>query len=171
MEQWKNLTIPGYEHFMISNQGRVYNSRMKKLIAIGDNGRGYKNCKIKSNGKTLTLYIHRLVAEAFLPNWDKELQVNHIDKNKNNNTVSNLEMVTDSQNKKHSHEEYKQAHIRSQGKILQVYDLQNNLIDEALGMGEYCRTHNLDIRTVQRICVGKGRCKSHKGFTFKYKER
>lgn len=171
MEQWKNLTIPNYEHFMISNMGRVYNNKRQTYIAIGDNGRGYKNCKIKSQGKTLTLYIHRLVAEAFLPDWNPDLQVNHIDKNKANNCIDNLEMVTDSHNKKHSSEEYLRGHLKAQGKILQIYDTQGNLLEEHLGMTDYCRCHNLDARTVQRMCVGKGRCKTYKGLIFKYKER
>lgn len=54
-------------------------------------------------GKGLNRYIHRLVAEAFLPDWSQSLQVNHIDGNKQNNTVDNLEMVTPSQNITHAH--------------------------------------------------------------------
>lgn len=54
-------------------------------------------------GKPNNRYVHRLVAELFLPEWDSELQVNHIDGDKWNNHVSNLEMVTPSQNILHAH--------------------------------------------------------------------
>ena len=67
-EQWKNLTIPNYEHFMISNLGRIKNTLTNHIIAVCfDNKRGYGRSKIKTNGITKTVYPHRLVAEAFLP--------------------------------------------------------------------------------------------------------
>ena len=47
--------------------------------------------------------IHRLVAECFLPSWSAELQVNHIDGNKANNRLENLEWCTDSENKIHAY--------------------------------------------------------------------
>ena len=56
-------------------------------------GHGYLRCKLGG--------IHRLVAEAFLPTWDFNLQVNHIDGNKHNNHVNNLEMVTAQENINH----------------------------------------------------------------------
>lgn len=168
-EQWKNLTIPNYEHFMISNLGRIKNTLTNHIIAVYfDNKRGYGRSKIKTNGITKTVYPHRLVAEAFLPDWNPELQVNHIDKNKSNNCASNLEMVTDSQNKKHSYDEYLQGHLNSQGKIVQVYDLQGNLLMEHLGLWDFCRKYGHDPRCVQRVI--KGEQGSHHGLKFKYKE-
>ena len=59
-EIWKNISIPGYEHFMVSNLGRVKNSKTDHIMTIGDNGRGYCNCKIKTGGITKTVYVHRL---------------------------------------------------------------------------------------------------------------
>lgn len=167
-EQWKSINLPGYEHFLISNFGRVKNSQTGHFIAIGDNGSGYANCKIKSKGKTKTLYIHRLVAEAFLNNWDSNLQVNHIDKNKQNNHVDNLEMVTDSQNKRHSHSEYLTGHLEAQGKTVLVFDLNDNFIMEYKGLYQFCKKYNHDPRAVQRVI--KGEQKYHHGLKFKYKE-
>ncbi len=82
--------------------------RILKPIKYGKKGySSYFGVDIKdyiNNKKIKTYPIHRLVAEAFLPNWDKSLQVNHIDGNKANNKVSNLEMCTQSQNIKHAFE-------------------------------------------------------------------
>lgn len=166
-EQWKNISYPGYEHFIVSNYGKVKNTKTNHLMSIGNNGTGYCNCKLKSNGKTITVYIHRLVAEAFLPNWDSKLQVNHIDKNKKNNCIWNLEMVTDSQNKNHSKQEYLNGHLKSQGKIIEVYDLNGNFVMEYLGLGEYCKKYHHDPRAIQRVI--KGEQKYHHNLIFKYK--
>lgn len=167
-EIWKNLTIPGYEHFLVSNLGQVKNSITNHIIAIGNNGRGYCNCKIKANGITKTVYIHRLVAEAFLPDWDPSLQVNHKDKNKQNNCIDNLEMLTDSENKKWSQKEYIDGHLKAQGKTIQMYDLQGNLLIEHFGLYDFCRKYNYDPRSIQRVITGKR--KTYKNSIFKYKE-
>lgn len=167
-EQWKSVAIPNYEHFLISNYGRVFNSKTNHYIAIGDNGRGYKNCKLKSKGKTITVYIHRLVAQAFLTDWDITKQVNHIDKNKSNNKVTNLEMVNDSQNKQHSQNEYVIGHINAQGKVLEVYDLNDNLILEYQGIYDFCRKYNHDPSAVYKVLNGK--IKSHHNLKFKIRE-
>lgn len=76
-------------------------------------------------------------------------------------------MVTDSENKKHSRQEYIDGHLRSQGKILQVYDLQGNFIMEYLGLWEFCRKYNHDPRAIQRVINGE--MKYHHGLVFKYK--
>ena len=167
-EIWKNISIPGYEHFMVSNLGRVKNSKTDHIMTIGDNGRGYCNCKIKTGGITKTVYVHRLVAEAFLPDWDPTLQVNHIDKNKKNNCVTNLEMVTDAENKEWSRREYIDGHLKAQGKTILVYDLEGNFIMEYRGLWEFCRKYGHDPRAVQRVISGQQ--KYHHNLVFKYKE-
>lgn len=167
-EVWKNVSIPNYEHFLVSNLGRVRNSKTGNFITIGDNGRGYCNCRLKANGISKTVYVHRLVAEAFLPNWDPKLQVNHIDKNKKNNRADNLEMVTDSENKKWSQKEYIDGHLKTQGKTVLVYDLDGNFLMEYRGLGEFCRKYGHDPRSVQRVI--KGEKKYHHNLVFKYKE-
>lgn len=105
IEEWKD--IKGYEgHYQISNKGNV-----KSLKRIVDNGRGkytrsermlkqhinqygyYTVCLIKDKAKK-NLIVHRLVAEAFLPNKNNFPQVNHKDENKANNQIENLEWCT-----------------------------------------------------------------------------
>lgn len=113
MEIWRQ--IDGYENHEISNLGNI---RSKDVVRIV-NGRWGKLCEKKYKGKLLkpykagnylgirlamgdkNLYIHRLVAQAFV-NGDKSLCVNHKDGNKHNNHYENLEWVTHSQNMKHS---------------------------------------------------------------------
>lgn len=103
MEIWKQLPrIPGYE---ISSTGRVRSSKRKnlKLLKIATNNVGYNLVCLSYNGVRETCYIHRLVAEVFIPTGlDKNVaEVNHKDKNRKNNQVENLEWTNYSDNQKH----------------------------------------------------------------------
>lgn len=63
---------------------------------------GYLKLTLRKNNKQYNKTVHRLVAEAFIPNPDNKLQVNHIDGDKQNNNVNNLEWCTKSENMKHA---------------------------------------------------------------------
>lgn len=88
--------ISGFENYEIDTEGIIYLN--DKPIKTTDDGRGYKKVFLKRNGKNYSKKIHRLVAEAFLSDFDVNLVVDHDDSNKHNNTVSNLKMLTQKQN-------------------------------------------------------------------------
>lgn len=106
-EIWKD--IPNYEGlYQVSNLGEVkslnYNHQKKsKLLKQKEQKTGYKNVTLCKKGRKKIFLVHRLVAKCFLDNYDDKLQVNHIDGNKKNNKLSNIEMVTASENQKHSY--------------------------------------------------------------------
>lgn len=85
----------------IRSNGRKDNRKGKKLKPAIDKD-GYLRITLTNNGKRKSYHVHRLVARAFLDNYDNKLQVNHINGIKNDNRIENLEMVTLQQNIKHS---------------------------------------------------------------------
>lgn len=95
-EQWRN--VPGYEgHYAVSDMGRVFSLVTDKFLKQPLK-RGYFSVAFVRKGKAKYFRTHRIVAIAFIPNPENKPQVNHIDGNKLNNTVSNLEWVTPTEN-------------------------------------------------------------------------
>ena len=102
MEQWKVIErAPNYE---VSNYGRVRNIKRGTEKTVHKNNAGYHLVCLSHKNKKYTGYIHRLVAEAFIPtNLNKETSVvNHKDKNRSNNSIENLEWTSSLENYYHS---------------------------------------------------------------------
>lgn len=95
-------------------RGRGGSKRLIKgrVLKQRDNGHGYMIVEFSMNNKTVQLYVHRIVASAFIPNHDNLPQVNHKDNNRTNNAVSNLEWCTRQYN-----EAYKKNFGTSQAKV------------------------------------------------------
>lgn len=102
-EQWQ--FIPGYEGvYQVSNLGRVRNVKYRgKLLSISVKSNGYCRVTLSDSNKNKDFYIHRLVAEAFIPNPECKPEVNHIHGNKNDNRASQLEWSDRSNNNLHAY--------------------------------------------------------------------
>lgn len=90
---------------MVSDLGQVWSKRSNKVLKQTLHKNGYLTVATKiggSQGKSYCFRVHRLVAEAFISNPNNKEEVNHIDGNKTNNTLSNLEWVTRSENIQHA---------------------------------------------------------------------
>jgi len=101
MEIWKTIeSSPNYE---ISNLGSVRNTKTGNVLKVSTNNYGYKLVCLSNKNQKQTGYIHRLVAEAFIKtNLDtRSSVVNHIDGDKTNNSIKNLEWATYSDNAFH----------------------------------------------------------------------
>lgn len=96
--------IEGYDKYYITDEGKVYSDKYneRRELSPRKNQRGYLYVNLCKNGKYKSVMVHKLVAKHFLENYTETLQVNHIDGNKLNNDVSNLEMVTQSENIRHA---------------------------------------------------------------------
>lgn len=109
-EQWEWIYYKGEKtQRQVSTLGRVKNKE-GDIMTPGDNGAGYLNVTVhsyktpKGTWGSRCDYVHRLVAKAFLPNPDNLKQVNHINCDKSDNRVCNLEWVSGSTNIRHAHE-------------------------------------------------------------------
>lgn len=149
--------IQNYDNYLIDENGKVYNEITKRYLkgSIGENG--YLYYRLSRNGKKKMFYAHRLVAEAFIPNINNLPVVNHIDNNKLNNNVANLEWVSYSENtqywknnfckirkpteyydrdlKDEQWKEYKNYLVSNKGRIR--HKEKNNLLKPSLACGYY----------------------------------
>lgn len=102
------LPIPINTKYFACPSGKIFSSYTNKYLSSTDNGTGYSNVKLflytDAAGKKhyKTCYVHRLIASVFIPNVGNLPQVNHIDGNKTNNALSNLEWCTAKQNTHHA---------------------------------------------------------------------
>lgn len=102
MELWKDVN--GYEGlYQVSNQGRVKSIRSNKIHKKRLTHDGYVKATLTVNYKSKDFRVHRLVAEHFIPNPESKETVNHIDGNKENNNMDNLEWATRSEQNLHSY--------------------------------------------------------------------
>ena len=92
MEEWK--IIERFNNYEVSNLGRVRNIKKNKLMTISKKPNGYCVVKLSKDNVAKECKIHRLVAIAFIPNPENLPMVNHIDEDKTNNHVENLEWCT-----------------------------------------------------------------------------
>lgn len=109
-EIWKD--VPNYErYYQISNKGRlktkervsvqnhIIQERIRKVL-FKPNGYAYYNLNV--DGKVKNMFIHRLIASAFIDGYNEKLQVDHIDRDRKNNSISNLRVVDSAQNNQNS---------------------------------------------------------------------
>ena len=178
------MPIKGYEDsYQISNFGRV---RSIDRIAMTGNplhetrikGKIKSNVKLKNGYMSIVLYnhcspcakyIHRLVAETFIPNPENKREVNHIDGDKTNNHVPNLEWVTSSENKIHAYENNLMGDREGAVKKIIAKKQVPIIMDDNRvfnGVNEAGREMDISPSCISRVL--KGKATHAKGHTFKY---
>ena len=159
-EIWKD--VKGYEGiYKVSNYGNVkvltrgvFNAkilcqRKGRLFNKNKNTRGYINISLTKDGIKKNKLVHRLVAETFIENEKKYIQVNHKDGNKTNNMVDNLEWCSPKQNISHA---IKQGLIKT--KTIYQYDKNMNLINIYVSSKEAFSKTNVDRASIIKCCNG-----------------
>lgn len=96
MENWK--PIKDFEDYLASDLGNVYSTKSNKQMHLTKTKNGYMHINLSKGNKKHGFYVHRLVANAFIPNPENLPQVNHKDEDKSNNGISNLEWCTNRYN-------------------------------------------------------------------------
>ena len=120
--------IDGFPNYLVTSHGGVLslkdnhnNDRLKELKSCKSKG-GYYFVSLCKNGKRYNKYVHRLVAQAFISNPENKPQVNHIDEDKTNNHVSNLEWMTGKENCNHGTHNERLSKILSDGRLKGEYN-------------------------------------------------
>lgn len=99
--EWRKVPIDGFDAYEVSSEGQVRSRKTGhcRLLKPKKNNRtGYLYVNLRNKDKNITRSIHRLVAMAFIPNRGNRPEVNHINEDKRDNRVANLEWVTAHEN-------------------------------------------------------------------------
>ena len=174
-EEWKDLVYMGvsYPEYEISSYGKLRNKATGKVRSTKIT-KGYVSCNINrtksGKPKTVGVYIHRALAEAFIPNPLNKKTVNHIDCNRSNNNVSNLEWATYRENNDYAlnvmKQQCKNKNNNKSSMTVIEYDLDMNFIKEYPSAREAVRQNNNNCGIFS--CL-KGKTKTSCGHIFKYK--
>lgn len=159
-EIWKD--IEGYEGFyQVSNLGRIKSiggwcgaaKRKEKIRATSLTKDGYVKVRLLYKGKDKTERVHRLVAQAFIPNTDNKDTVNHIDGNKQNNNVDNLEWVNRHEQMEHAYKmglkQSRSGYNNSNSKLTkeQVEEIRKLYIPQSKEYGTVALGKNMEFQT------------------------
>lgn len=195
-EIWKD--IPEYEGlYQISNLGKVkslerkvknkngYRIVKEKILKNIINSKGYYIVILRKNNKNDLRLVHRLIGENFIPNPNNYPCINHIDGNKQNNNIKNLEWCTYQHNikeafrlglnkytyKKNFNTKYwlgKKGKYHSKSKAIIQYDEHNNIIKVWDSIIDASRELNICNIYISNVC--RGRQKTAGGYKWKFKE-
>ena len=92
------MEVQGYPDYLIYDDGRIYSKNRDKFLIPQITHDGYHYVNLCKYGKKKTFKVHRLVAIHYIPNPENKPQVDHIDRDKSNNHVSNLRWATNTEN-------------------------------------------------------------------------
>ena len=159
-EVWKNID----DRYSISNFGNVKSNYANKerMLKPYKNHDGYLMIDLRSPGKRKSISVHRLVAQAFIPNPDNLPEVNHKDEDKTNNMVDNLEWCDAKYNMNYGTRQKRSINT----KIKNGYVNEENI---GLGIKEYKKKWNKDHKCYNKEYHKKWR-ETHPGYMDKYKK-
>ena len=163
MKEWRNVTESEYKKYEVSNDGKVRNSETGHILKPGLNPNGYPIVVLSHNGITKTRTVHRLIANAFYGDHEGFV-VDHIDGDKTNNKLENLEFCTSGENNRRAYEKGLKMPIHT-------YAQPNNKKVKVIETGEVYSSINECARAIGanrrhiQDCL-RGELKSHRGYHY-----
>ena len=164
MEEWRD--IEGFNGYQVSNEGRIRSLKWGKerIRKVTINKYGYLEVSLCKDEKPTTKRIHRLVAEAFIPNPQNLPEVNHKDEDKTNNNVENLEWCTEEYN--HNYGTRLQRNAEKLSKCVDQIDAITGEVIRQWKSTQECGRNGYSNSMVS-LCA-RGLRKTYKGFIWKY---
>lgn len=166
MEEFREL--PDFENYKISNLGRIYSKTRRACLKIKRlGGKGYYQVRLSKNGQYYYKNLHRLIAEVFIPNPNNLRTVNHINGNKLDNRIENLEWADD------CHQQHESCllglkqttqHILTENEILDVY---RRYFEEGESMYSIAKSYNTRKQQIAKLVKGQ----RHKSLYRQYRDK
>ncbi len=155
------LEFPDY---YISRAGEVWSLKRKIFVRIKAVQGSTKYWQASFNGVTKS--IHRLLAKAFIPNFSNKPCVNHIDGNRSNNALDNLEWVSYSENNYHAYKAGLANSDYRKKKIQKICLNTNQVLDKYDSLLEAAALNQIQFKNISKVCKGE-RC-SAGGYSWRY---
>jgi hypothetical protein len=154
--------ISEYPNYLVDNKGNIYVKETMTIRLPVPNPNGYNRVLLSDKSKRKNKYVHRLVAETFIPNPDNLPYVNHKDANRKNNSVENLEWCTAQQNMSHD------SKLRKTGKKIQAFTTDGKFVKEYESIKEAGRELKIDSTSITKAVSGANRRTTAGGYIWKY---
>lgn len=173
VEKWK--AIEGYEGlYEVSNLGTIKNLKKNSFKMPYITKQGYFRVELWKNNEGKKYFVHRLVAEAFIPKIEGKTQVNHIDENKLNNCVKNLEWCTQLENHRHGTiNERISKSLTNHSKLsrpVQALDDAGNSIATFPSANEASRIMGINVSCIRNCLWKRNRAKHAGGYVWQFTE-
>lgn len=174
--------VKSLDRVVIYNTGQRHIHKSKPIIPSVV--KGYLRISLSKQNVIKNIFIHRLVADAFIPNPDNKPQVDHINTDTTDNRIENLRWVTSKENnlnditRQHKSEAFKgekcywhhkKGKIHPSSKSILQYDLEGNFIKEWNSINAIERDLGICRSTVSNCCLGKSHHKTAGGYVWEYK--
>lgn len=164
-ELWKK--IEEATNYEVSNLGNIRNTKSGQILNPGISGNGYKQVSLRmiASNKFEKRYVHRLVAAYWIPNPDNKREVNHINLDRTDNRVENLEWITSSENQKHK---YKNGNYKTSNRKVAQLDEEGNIIQIFPSVVKAAEAMGLQRQGIDLVCRGVPYRKTAAGYKWKY---
>lgn len=169
--EWRD--VPGYEGlYQVSDTGLVLSLPREgsggKILRPDVTREGYHQARLCKGGEQKGWFVHRLVALAFLPNPDLKREVNHIDGDKGNNRVGNLEWATRSENQQHAYDMGLTSAPRARRANARAVRRSDGAVYESVSQAARSLGKAWAVSTISECCNGKRRTCC--GYGWRYEE-
>ena len=148
-------TIKDFENYLITKDGDIYRNITYRKLKCSSDKNGYLKIRLLNKSGRKSMFLHRLLAIQFIPNPLNKPFINHIDGNKSNNKLNNLEWCTHKENMKHAwdnnlYKDYTESIKKANNaKSIEVFDTLNNI--KYKSMSEMSRLLKIPFTTLRRL--------------------